>query len=624
MTAPITTISPGLDAKDGSPFLDTKHGPAPDNKPLSQQGKFWETTVGWFPELGSLVVGLAIFGAMAIILAVYDGREQPTLPLGLTINSALQYLTTLAKLAFVVPIIDGLGQLKWLWFASRPRPLLDFQLYDEASRGGFMAVLKLLLRLRDVFRWPLPWLASALLFSAIFTPAVTQQVVTFETKLVETDERVAEAPRVSLFSRWDGSKFQLERGDQLDMEHAIISAAYLEPSKSIAPLDPHCPTANCNFPPYGTVGMCAEVLNVTDLANGQLKSLYFTLANTSITTLTNNLLSNGLAAPYPLSYNIGALLMNEPSYVFGMERTAAALSNTLLLYTTGAVNITNLRPETLHYAEIIVYACTKALKSTVQDGIKTTVETSSAARVVSGGAASLNARWNLDKTDFQPQFSCKPGVAGETITLAVPEGLPTQTKLGMELCTALTSSTVINAYMQGFIALRGSDKVVLSNVGQLGTALSTALFGGFMGRMPSREEQETSLQGMVRNIGDGLTNMLRANGASYRGSSGVVIGTTLDARTIVRVRWAWFVLLAAQLVLTAGLVGAIIVTTWRSGLQNVKGSSMATLCVLDTNVRRDLGLVGDVRSQERMAADLTMKLRLGDSLMLVRGDEEKG
>jgi hypothetical protein len=91
---------------------------------------------------------------MAIILRVFDGKEQPQLPLGLTINSALQYLTTFTKVAFVVPIIEGLGQLKWLWFASGPpRPLLDFELYEEATRGGLIAIFKLFLRLRGVFRW---------------------------------------------------------------------------------------------------------------------------------------------------------------------------------------------------------------------------------------------------------------------------------------------------------------------------------------------------------------------------------------------------------------------------------------------------------------------------------------
>jgi hypothetical protein len=97
------------------------------------------------------------------------------------------------------------------------------------------------------------------------------------------------------------------------MEHAIINAAYLDPSKSVPPLEPNCPTANCNFPTYGTVAICADILNVTDLANTQLKSLYFPLANTSVDTLANNLLSGGVASAYPLSYTTGGLLMADPS-----------------------------------------------------------------------------------------------------------------------------------------------------------------------------------------------------------------------------------------------------------------------------------------------------------------------
>jgi len=90
---------------------------------------------------------------MTVTLQISDGKEQAALPLGLTINSALQYLTTLTKIAFVVPIIEGLNHLKWLWFASEPRPLLDFELYEDATRGGLVAMVKLLFRLRGVFRW---------------------------------------------------------------------------------------------------------------------------------------------------------------------------------------------------------------------------------------------------------------------------------------------------------------------------------------------------------------------------------------------------------------------------------------------------------------------------------------
>jgi hypothetical protein len=81
--------------------------------------------------------------------------------------------------------------------------------------------------------------------------------------------------------------------------------------------------------------------------------------------------------------------------------------------------------------------------------------------------------------------------------------------------------------------------------------------------------------------------------------------------------------LAAQLVLTASFVVAIIISTSRFGLQNLKCSSLATLCVLDAEIRRGLGPVGDVSSQSRMAACVTVKLQRGESLMLVRCSEGK-
>jgi len=64
---------------------------------------------------------------------------------GLTLNTVLAFLTSLAKVAFLVPIVEGLGQLKWMWFLSRtPKPLHDMQVFDEATRGGLGGV-KLLL-----------------------------------------------------------------------------------------------------------------------------------------------------------------------------------------------------------------------------------------------------------------------------------------------------------------------------------------------------------------------------------------------------------------------------------------------------------------------------------------------
>ena len=99
-----------------------------------------------------------------------------------------------------------------------------------------------------------------------------------------------------------------------------------------------------------------------------------------------------------------------------------------------------------------------------------------------------------------------------------------------------------------------------------------------------------------------------------------MVGTTLDARTIVRVRWAWFALLAAQLVLTGVFIIGTIIATSSVGLQSVKGSSLATLCVLEDRVRSDLGPAGDLVGQSRLASGIVVNLQRGESLRLVRQD----
>ena len=41
---------------------------------------------------------------------------------------------TIFKAALLLPVAEGLGQLKWNWF-RKPRPLADITIFDSASRG---------------------------------------------------------------------------------------------------------------------------------------------------------------------------------------------------------------------------------------------------------------------------------------------------------------------------------------------------------------------------------------------------------------------------------------------------------------------------------------------------------
>lgn len=86
--------------------------------------------------------------AIIVILSRADGKPHQDLFLGLTLNTLVAFLTSLTKAAFLVPVVEGLGQLKWLWFLSPTlKPLLDFQVFDEGTKGG-IGTLKLLFRFR--------------------------------------------------------------------------------------------------------------------------------------------------------------------------------------------------------------------------------------------------------------------------------------------------------------------------------------------------------------------------------------------------------------------------------------------------------------------------------------------
>lgn len=116
-----------------------------------------KSTIWWAPEMLWLLFGYLCFigvplypleslsaaqrnltrlVAVAVLLAICNGSQPPSLPLGVTLNTLVALLVTLARFAFTVPIVEGFGQLKWTHFLNRgPQPLADFEALDQASRG---------------------------------------------------------------------------------------------------------------------------------------------------------------------------------------------------------------------------------------------------------------------------------------------------------------------------------------------------------------------------------------------------------------------------------------------------------------------------------------------------------
>ncbi len=90
----------------------------------------------WLWELVSIGMSALCLCAIGLLLGCYNGQALPKeWPFGFTLNTYIAILSAFFKYTLAVPVDTAVGQLKWVWFRSTPRPLMDFEMFDEASRG---------------------------------------------------------------------------------------------------------------------------------------------------------------------------------------------------------------------------------------------------------------------------------------------------------------------------------------------------------------------------------------------------------------------------------------------------------------------------------------------------------
>lgn len=89
----------------------------------------------WWQEILWCFISLAAFVALVLVLKEFNQKPLPRWPSGMTLNTIIAALSTVARTAFLIPVSEGLSQSKWAWFKKKPRPLADFDMFDQASRG---------------------------------------------------------------------------------------------------------------------------------------------------------------------------------------------------------------------------------------------------------------------------------------------------------------------------------------------------------------------------------------------------------------------------------------------------------------------------------------------------------
>lgn len=119
----------------------------PASTPRPRQHGAKELIKAWAPEFGWIFLAIALFIALVVTLQQYDNKGLPDWPMGLTLNTLVAFLATMCRSVIIIPIAEGLSQLKWNWFASKKRPVKDLYIFDQASRGPWGSV-RLIFRMK--------------------------------------------------------------------------------------------------------------------------------------------------------------------------------------------------------------------------------------------------------------------------------------------------------------------------------------------------------------------------------------------------------------------------------------------------------------------------------------------
>lgn len=119
-----------------------ENGHHPPRKRTGPGVRSW-TDRFWLMEMLSCLIAIAAFAAIVITLVIHQDRPLPQWPHLITINTLIALFTSILKASMIMPVAEGISELKWIWF-HKPRTLADMDKLDFASRGPWGSLCLLL------------------------------------------------------------------------------------------------------------------------------------------------------------------------------------------------------------------------------------------------------------------------------------------------------------------------------------------------------------------------------------------------------------------------------------------------------------------------------------------------
>ncbi|CAK7217112.1 hypothetical protein SEUCBS140593_003095 [Sporothrix eucalyptigena] len=539
------------------------------------------------------------------VLGSYNNNALPKLPLHISLNTLIAFLATLAKAALMIPIAESISQWKWNWFRTG-RNLVDFQTFDLASRGLWGSV-----SLIGKTRWRnIATVGAAVTIIGIVTSPITQQTVSYPERPASSN-----GTATTWAARHIGDSSGQPYTEFLRMVDSIHASLGPNAVDSYVDLEPECSTAECSFPSFPTIGMCAKIANATSLLNVTV------LSNASLSDMTGwgdgtnvdtRMVAYNITAPQvgawvtiPVAYTMNFFALNE-SFYFRDNRDLryTTLYDSLIIYSNGP-NISYPNNDmtvvpNFQAAEVILHLCVKTLDVKVSKGKAVTTTSNEQAHIISDVPQEPIFKhdcvsWDItgEVTPFICDYVPLQTVSPYTLVLDGPGGnFSVHSKLLAEVTVDMHQGLTTFWNWNG----RGSSAETGGDVGM-------KLINAVWGTKDGLEAQYERIKQVADSIAIGGTNMMRTM-QPFKGvaNSYTIEGTAWASETYVHVRWGWLAFLGAQIAICIVFLVFTIVATHMSGAMVLKSSPLAALMALGRTERDGLGNLGTETDMKQRAS----------------------
>lgn len=243
----------------------------------------------WTFELFGLLVSAAGLAAMAYVLQRYDGQRIPDWG-SLSFNTLISILAVVAKMAALYGATSAISQLKWVWLAGHGKNLIDYKTFDSGSRGvsgAMMLAWSLKGRYVNPFLLPCDIHPSdshynrsiavlgalAIIIGAAAGPFAQQIVHFYDNEYVDID-RAAWLSKAdildSLGPKMDSSTWTLNPIFKAN----AITALFLPTQEVLTQPRFNCPTGNCTWAPFSTLGFCPTCVDLSSQLRRTCKTAF--------------------------------------------------------------------------------------------------------------------------------------------------------------------------------------------------------------------------------------------------------------------------------------------------------------------------------------------------------------